>query len=279
MIYKLNDLDDKIKKYIIKKYNQDHSIKDIEKELNISRNTIISLFSKEDVVYLKSDCSSFELNKNKILIISDTHIGSKKDNLKYIDLAYETGLKNNVGACLHLGDIIQGEYDKTNKSIDYQLDILENKYPNISEFNTYLLLGNHDYNVFEAIKEYKEILESRKDIITLGYKKVYFNWCNYLYAMEHKVKQLSDEMLLEDVALSFIGHGHELKLKSQSKLKVPTLSDDIINQTNGAYPAFLIAQLLDNHLSVDVYNFKKDEAKIKRKKYFENLLIESYKVK
>ncbi len=292
MIYRVSELKKEVKDYIYKSYYFDNkSVDELCSLIHASKNTIICVLNeyykkncKRELQFVKEVCKreelpSFKTEAKSILIIADTHIGSRLDNLKYIDQAYETGVKLGVEACLHLGDIIQAEINHSDKSIEYQLNILRDVYPEPSEFITHVLLGNHDYRVFEINPDAKKILESKKQMNILGYKRAYFDWCNYMFAMEHKVKQLNDELPFDDVALNFTGHGHELKLKSDARLKTPTLSDDIINQRNGAYPAFIIANMEEDKTVIDVYNFKDNKAKIRKKNYYTRELIDSYKVK
>lgn len=292
MIYRISELRKEIKEFIYKSYYFDNkSVDELCSLIHASKNTIICVLNeyykkncKRELQFVKEVCKreelpSFKTEAKSILIIADTHIGSRLDNLKYIDQAYETGVKLGVEDCLHLGDIIQAEINHSDKSIEYQLNILRDVYPEPSEFITHVLLGNHDYRVFETNPDAKKILESKKQMNILGYKRAYFDWCNYMFAMEHKVKQLNDELPFDDVALNFTGHGHELRLKSDARLKTPTLSDDIINQRNGAYPAFIIANMEDDKTVIDVYNFKDNKAKIRKKNYYTRELIDSYKVK
>ena len=279
MKFKVSNLDTMTRKAILNEYKTTHNLEEIEKKYDVARNTILAYLTRENIVYPKSDAASFKVDGDKLLIISDTHIGSKNQNQIYIDEAYNMGLKNGVSACIHLGDLIQGEYNRTDRTVKHQLKYLRDFYPFIREFNTYVLLGNHDYNVFENNIDAKKFLLMLQKFTILGYKKAYFKWNNYLYAMEHKVKQLNDEMYLEDCAADFIGHGHELKIKSESKLKTPTLSDDIINQTNGAVPGFLVANMYGDTLSVDTYEFKDKKAILKKENYFERNLCDAYKVR
>ncbi len=290
MIYRVSDLKKEVKEYICKSYYYNNmSIDELCSLIHASRNTIICVLNeyykryyKRELAYRevckREELPSFKTDAKSILIIADTHIGSRLENLKYIDEAYETGVKLGVDLCLHLGDIIQAEINHSDKPIEYQLDILENYYPEPSEFETDVLLGNHDYKIFETNSDAKKVLEAKKQMNVLGYKRAYFDWCNYMFAMEHKVKQLEDELPFDDVALNFTGHGHELKIKSEARLKTPTLSDDIINETNGAYPAFLIANMGDEKVVIDVYNFKDNKAKVRKKNYYTRELIDSYKV-
>lgn len=281
MIYKVSGLTEEERDFIYKSYKFDgKSIDELCSLTKISKNTLISLLNTYYREIVKRDeLSSFKIDAKSILIVADTHIGSQFDNLKYIDEAYNTGIKVGVDACLHLGDIIQADINHSDKSIEYQLNTLRDFYPEPNEFITHLLLGNHDYRVFEKNEYAIRLLESKKQMNVLGYKRAYFDWCNYMFAMEHKVKQISEEMPYVDIALNFTGHGHELKLKSEARLKAPTLSDDIINKTNGAYPAFMIANMEDDKVFIDIYNFKDNKAKIRKKNYYKRELINSYKVK
>ena len=279
MIYKRRDISSELNNNIMQLYINGVSLDDIEKLTGVSKNTLLYVLNPRKFDLKRKEIPTFKTEGEKILVIADTHIGSHWENLKYIDEAYETGIKENVSSCIHLGDIIQGSFNKgLDKPISYQLKTLEKVYPEVSEFETYLLMGNHDYVVFEYDKDAKILLESKKGLHPLGYKRAYFNWNNYLFGMDHKIKQIEDDYVIRDAGLDFIGHGHELKIKSKDKLKAPTLSDDIINKESGAYPAFLIAEMYDNEVFVDVYNFKNNKAKVRKRNYFRKKLLEVNKV-
>lgn len=280
MIYKRSNIGTDLENYIIQLYSERKSLEEIQKLSNVSINTLINLLGTNNSYFTRDDYTSFKTYGERILIIADTHVGSKYENLKYIDEAYNTGIDLGVSSCIHLGDIIQGKMGfPGEKPLSYQMDYLKNGYPEITDFNTYLLLGNHDYSVFEYYPEYKEILENVKGLYPVGYKLAYFNWNDYLFGMEHKVAQINEPFSLSDVALYFIGHGHELKIKSETKLKAPTLSDDIMNKYNGAYPAFMVAYMIGQEIYVDVYNFENNKAHLKKENYFTKHLIKEYKVK
>lgn len=280
MIYKRRDISSELNNNIMQLYINGVSLNDIEKFTGVSKNTLLYVLNPRKFNLKREEIPTFKTEGEKILVIADTHIGSHWENLNYIDEAYETGIKENVSSCIHLGDIIQGSFNKgLDKPISYQLKTLEKVYPEVEEFETYLLMGNHDYVVFEYDKDAKILLESKKGLHPLGYKRAYFNWNNYLFGMDHKIKQIEDDYVIRDAGLCFIGHGHELKIKSQDKLKAPTLSDNIINKESGAYPAFLIAEMYDNEVFVDVYNFKNNKAKVRKRNYFRRKLLEVNKVK
>ena len=280
MKFKVSNLDTKTRKGILNDFKATHNLGEIEKKYDVARNTILAYLTKENINYTKSDAASFSVSGDRLLIISDTHIGNKNQNQIYLDESYNMGLKKGVCGCIHLGDLIQGEYNRTDRTIKHQLKYLRDFYPFIREFETDVLLGNHDYSTFENSVDAKKFLLTLEKFKILGYKKAYFEWNNYLFAMDHKVKQLNDEMYPFVVAADYIGHGHEAKIKSESNIKVPTDSDDIINKTNGAQPGFFIANMYDDELlSVDLYEFEDKKAVLKKEKYFERKLINNFKVR
>ena len=280
MIYKRSSVSTELEDYIIQLYVKKKSLDEIVKLTNVNKNTLLNVLDYKNCDFTRDEMTSFKTYGDSILVIADTHIGSKDENFKYIDEAYNTGIKVGVSSCIHLGDIVQGKvWAKGEKPISYQMDYLKNDYPAIDDFNTYLLLGNHDYTVFEYYPEYMEILENVKGLYPLGYKRAYFNWNDYLFGMDHKVNQIKEHIILENVALYFIGHGHGLKVKSETKLKASTLSDDIIDKNSGAYPAFIIAHMNGENFYVDVYDFINNKANLKKENYFNKRLIKSYKVK
>lgn len=279
MYYKRNNIGPGLKEKILDLYAQGIPTQEIALLTGASVNAQAYLFKKEGLPLIPEDIASFNTNAESILIIADTHIGNKDECLPYIDEAYNVGVREGVGCCLHLGDIIQGNFTPGDKTIDYQLETLDKVYPEPNEFDTYLLLGNHDYVIFENVPWTKQVLESKKGLHTLGYRRAYFNWCNYLFSMDHKIRQIEDDISVNDVAAFFVGHGHEVKIRNERSLKAGTLSNNIINKTNGAYPSFFIAHLYNDRLYVDVYDFDNNKAKVRKKNYFKRKLEDIEKVK
>jgi predicted phosphodiesterase len=278
MIYQRKDVVPSLEDKIIELYIKGLKPIEIQELTGVCIPTIMVILDPRYSGYENNKMVSFKTEGKSILIIADTHIGHKDENFKYIDEAYETGIKNNVSCCIHLGDLIEGELLDEDAPIDVQMEEVMDYYPELDDFYTFLTMGNHDFYVFDEHKNYLRMLESKKGLKVLGYKRTYFDWNNYIFGCEHKIaeKYFPDDFLLEQVQHYFVGHGHELKQKTKLRLKAPTLSDNIINQFNGAYPAFLIANLEDNYLHVDVYNFKDNKARIKKKDY---LLKEMVKFK
>lgn len=112
----------------------------------------------------------------KLLLISDTHLGSKYDRLDILRYLYNKADEQGVKHILHSGDFTDGRsnrpehiYELRELSYDGQIDYCVEKYPKF-EGNTYVISGNHDnwwvkVNGSEIIKS---IARQREDIIYLG---------------------------------------------------------------------------------------------------------------
>lgn len=280
MLHDINGYSEKLRTFILKAYKLGNPVDNIVRITGLKKNIVLTLLDKEGIKFENKELPSFATTGEKVLVIADTHIGSMFENFRYIDEAYEFGLKENVSSCLHLGDIVQGMYDKTAYGLDMQMRALEDKYPDVDEFLTYLLMGNHDYGVFNDSPEYQKVIRNKKGLVDLGYKKVYFDWNGYLFSMEHKIKQTNIYIPEYDNLLTLVGHGHELKLKSNMRLKNPTLSDDIMNHSVGQEPGFNILRMEDKYVYVDAYKFDEfGKVKVKKRNYYKREKCERYETK
>ena len=281
MIYQKKDLPGGLEDKIIELYINGLKPIEIQELTHVCIPTIMSVINTKYSRYTNNEMASFKTTGKSILIVADTHIGHKDENFRYIDGAYETGVKNGVSSCIHLGDLFEGTLLEEDQPIDTQVENFMDYYPEPTEYETYLTMGNHDYYLFDENKEALKTVESTKQFNILGYKRTYFDWNGLIFGCEHKIadKFYPDDFILEKVQHYFVGHGHELKQKSRLRLKVPTLSDNIINQFNGAYPAFLIASLENDHLYIDVYNFKDNKPKLRKKNYLKKEILKFEKKK
>lgn len=88
-----------------------------------------------------------------LLLISDTHLGSKCDRLDLINAAYQEAAKREITTVLHAGDISDGYYPNRPQQLyelraigaDQTTDYIVNKYPHIDGIDTYFIAGNHDF--------------------------------------------------------------------------------------------------------------------------------------
>lgn len=159
------ELLDKIKVYINKKKD----VKTIAQELEIAEHEVYGLVymlinrgylydivdgkiiklnqpaRSNDVYSIKND-----LKHLKLLLISDTHLGSKYDRLDILRYLYNKAEDKEVNYILHSGDLTDGLSGRPQqlqelRELSYtgQRDYVIDKYPK-SEIPTYIIAGNHD---------------------------------------------------------------------------------------------------------------------------------------
>lgn len=116
------------------------------------------------------------LDHLKLLLISDTHLGSKYDRLDILRYLYDKASKNGVNYVLHSGDLTEGVsgrpqqlYELRECSYTGQRDYVIDKYPK-SDIPTYICSGNHDLWWIKKCGSdiVKDICDSREDLHYLG---------------------------------------------------------------------------------------------------------------
>lgn len=161
----MKELKDKLKYLINKKKN----LQQICEELELKDYEVIGLIElmKQDgemvdyingqVVKLKQLIKNNEvyqipnkLDHLKLLLISDTHLGSKYDHLDILRYLYQNAEDKGVNYVLHSGDLTEGLsgrpqqlYELREASYTGQRDYTIDKYPK-SDIPTYFIAGNHD---------------------------------------------------------------------------------------------------------------------------------------
>lgn len=115
-----------------------------------------------------------EMDKVRIGVLSDTHIGSIYDNIKFLNFAYEVFEKEKTDIILHAGDIVDGqgnykgqEYEQYAIGFDNQLETVIKEYPRIKT-PTYFIEGNHSFRKISGALIGKTIQNSREDLIFVG---------------------------------------------------------------------------------------------------------------
>lgn len=91
-----------------------------------------------------------DLEHLKLLLISDTHLGSKYDRLDILRYLYDKADKEHINYILHSGDVTEGLsgrpqqiHELKETSYTGQRDYVIEKYPK-SDIPTYMIAGNHD---------------------------------------------------------------------------------------------------------------------------------------
>ena len=211
------------------------------------------------------------LPDDKIIIISDTHFGSKFEKLRYIYEVFEFAKAHGVKTILHGGDIIEGNIkSKKGFSSIKQANYFIEKYPHDDEITTHALFGNHDFLAITRNPEVGEVLKSREDVLPLGYKKAYINLNGTIISLQHEIEDYKLCLPLKGEYISFKGHSHFYHIREQKQMKnerifIPALCNDKVylasttpktsfNNANFK-PGFLLVEVDDTSINVTNYTF------------------------
>lgn len=112
----------------------------------------------------------------KLLLISDTHLGSKYDRIDILRYLYDKAEDKGIKHILHSGDFTDGRstrpeqvYELKEPSYEGQVNYCVEKYPSFSG-KTYIIQGNHDDWWYKSAGSeiVKTIAKQREDMIYLG---------------------------------------------------------------------------------------------------------------
>ena len=171
---------------------------------------------------------------NSFILISDTHIGSGYENAIFMDYVYNYGVKNNISAFVHAGDLTEGVIRKRDKSL---LEIQEEIVRAVNFISYYglknlLLLGNHDFSGINKHKfpELTDYFFNSSYVDILGLGKVVLNWNGVSIKLSHKIsnKLINFENDVYTDMLSIEGHAHAYSVSEYNKtIKLPSLSNEL----------------------------------------------------
>lgn len=120
---------------------------------------------------------SSNLEKVRLLLLSDTHLCSKYDRLDILRYLYDKAVSTNTNYCLHSGDFTDGKSNRPEhvyelKEISYegQVQYCVEKYPKVEGIPTFVISGNHDDMWYKQNGSdiVKSISKQRSDLIYLG---------------------------------------------------------------------------------------------------------------
>ena len=241
-------------KYLIRKKK---SLKEICNELELKDYEVIGLVTllKEqgflcdyvngEVVLLKKPVNDekvyevpYNLEKLKLLLISDTHLCSKFDRLDILRYLYAKAEDEGVKYVLHSGDFTDGknnsrpEHNYELKELSYQgqVDYCVDKYPQFSG-TTYVIQGNHDNWWYKSngSEIVKAIANQRSDIEYLGADvgnvkignldvRLFHGSGGIAYAKSYKIQKILDQIALnERPDILQTGHIHQAFYMKQDK--------------------------------------------------------------
>lgn len=170
---------------------------------------------------------NFKGKSVKFAVISDTHLGSKYQNLTYLKQFYAQAKKEGCQFVLHAGDLVDGEhiyrgqeYETFLVGFDANVKYVVENYP--SDLDTYYILGNHDLGWFNrgGSDIGLSISSARKDMIYLGQYGAYVMLNKikvYLvhamgspaYALSYKIQKLVEGFSSDNKPnILIVGHYH-----------------------------------------------------------------------
>lgn len=136
------------------------------------------------------------LIETNLCVISDTHLGTKEQQLTLINEVYKEAHKRGIDTVLHIGDVLDGDYTAVRKEQAYQLFLrgfdeqvgyVIEMYPHIDGITTYFIQGSHDETHLKngGATAGKWIDRCRDDMVYLGQDKATFKINNLRILMDH----------------------------------------------------------------------------------------------
>lgn len=192
--------------------------------------------------------TSVDLGKQHIRlgILSDTHQGSRFEQLTALRSFYAYGDKRKVDAFVHVGDATQGshrmhlgmELELHAYGADAQVDYVAATYPHSRRAKTYIIGGNHDDSFLKdgGVNVVRRICDMRDDFVYAGQDAAYLQLGPlriYMvhpdgggsYAKSYKPQKIAESLPLEEqVRLLLLGHYHvygSFRQKDTHALMVP----------------------------------------------------------
>lgn len=200
-----------------------------------------------------------DLKELRCIAISDLHIGNINSDIDLLKKVYDYAAKNDIHIIFNCGDLIEGIHtcDKRNISnIHDQVEYVIEKYPYDSNIFNYVIFGNHDYHAFYhlALDISKKIVNSRHDIVSLGFGQAIVNIKKEKILLQHELCAVDLPEIAADVKLALVGHGHMMKTKIYDNLLLclPSLSRVCPDKTKENIPSFIDLEL---HFTRDNFEF------------------------
>lgn len=174
----------------------------------------------------------------RALATSDYHIGSKKQNIQYINRVYDFAKENDIHIIFNCGDLVEGLLNTNFHNSHYdQIEYLLENHPYDESIISFITLGNHDSDLIrtEGLDLHTIINQNRNDLVSLGYGPSKIGIYNNEILMCH----IASEIKNENAKLKLTGHGHRYHLDidyGQPTLYLPTTSNNIYD---GYPPGFV----------------------------------------
>jgi UDP-2,3-diacylglucosamine pyrophosphatase LpxH len=178
-IKKSAEIDFLLKKYKITERILDATIEDLaDRGFQIKKNEG-KIFICKDLIP-QSNVVEMNWNRDKIIrfgVVSDTHIGSKHQQITHLNNTYDFFAKEGIRDVYHAGDLSEGEgmrkghaYECFLHGADAIEEYIIKNYPKRDGIVTRFITGNHDHSMIQSCGHDIgiPISKERKDMIYLG---------------------------------------------------------------------------------------------------------------
>ena len=170
----------------------------------------------------------------RVGIVSDTHIGSTKQQITALRDFYRYADERGVVAYLHAGDMLEGihqahrdaAYEQYAHGVDAQVDAVVEQYPTSANGKTLFVDGNHDDWAFQnvGVTSGKVLAARRPDFTYLGYHSAFVSVGPVRFLVQHGArgggayaKSYKPQKLIEGLAdaergqldVALFGHFHQ----------------------------------------------------------------------
>ena len=186
----------------------------------------IYMVNMGDYEFVEKNVYKFETNEFdefKFIVIADTRLGSKSQQLSILNDIYLKGhemgyddviLCGNISAGLYKLNNVYAETNFINDTFD-QIDYIVNHYPQVDGMKTYFITGKLDdkHLTKNKINIGKRIAEQREDMIYLGQ-----NSCDLI--IDNTVVQLLSSQLAKTYTVSYRPQQQAVAYRSEDKPKV-----------------------------------------------------------
>jgi predicted phosphodiesterase len=163
-------------------------------------------------------------------VVTDTHLGSRFQQLTLLNAAYDYFAENGIDTVLHVGDVGAGNgsmyrgqvYEIFVQSADDRFDYIHKNYPRRDGMKTLMVSGNHDHS--DLKKQGQNLIDAvckaREDLVYLGMSGAYvtihdvpfylLHSCGGVaYARSYRMQKLIEQISPENKPkVMLFGHWH-----------------------------------------------------------------------
>jgi len=160
-------------------------------------------------------------------VVSDTHLGSRYQQLTHLKSFYALCMERGIRVMLHCGDLVDGEkmyrgqeYEIFVHGADRQIEYAVENYPRFPRMKTWIISGNHDNSFLKSagIDAVKHVSRRREDFIYLGADFATLKFKRLLialmhgtsgvpYARSYRIQKIVEQLASENKPnMLFLGH-------------------------------------------------------------------------